>query len=355
MRIRDFGVVLGHLPTGPNNTLTDVPGVRVGHATLISGETIRTGVTAIWPHQRHPLLEPVYAGMDALNGFGELTCRSVIEEVGLLAGPIMLTGTGSVGSVMAATTRYLAERHPVEAREMVPLPVVGECDDGFLHDHLTFAVDEEAARTALESASEAPVPEGCVGGGTGMALFGFKGGIGSASRIVASEAGTWTVAVLVMTNFGTRQNLTVGGVSVGAVITDLLPERPISEGSCIGIVATDAPLTPNSLRRVAKRVGLGLARTGSTAADGSGEIFLAFSTAHHLAGGAPSELRHLDVLPEGGYGHGAISAIFTATVEAAEEAVLNALVAATTTQGRSGHTLHAIPHDRLRAALAGAR
>ncbi len=351
---RAMGLVIGTLPTGPANTLTDVPGVRVGHRTLIRDERVRTGVTAIWPHDGNPLSERVYAGISILNGYGEMTARSIIDEWGLLSSPIVLTGTSGVGLALHALTRYLARRYPEQAREEVPIALVAECDDGFLHDHLTFALTEEDVWAALEDASTAPVAEGCVGGGTGMALFQFKGGIGSASRVVTTAAGTFTVGVLVQTNFGSRPRLTVAGVPVGRAFTDLLPERPTPDGSCIVVVATDAPLHGHSLRRLATRAGLGLARVGSVAGDGSGELFLAFSTAQRIPYHVPGERVRIELLAEGSYGTTALNALFGATVDATEEAVIHALLAATTTRGRDGHVLHAIPHDRLRELLAKA-
>ncbi len=353
LRLRNLGVSIGSLPTGPSNTLTDVPGVRVGHRTLIEGQDVRTGVTAIWPHDGNPLSERVYAGIHALNGYGEMTCRSVIEEWGLLSTPIVLTGTSSVGMALHATTRYLARRYPEQARDEIPLAVVAECDDGFLHDHLTFAVTEADVWAALDAASAAPVVEGCVGAGTGMQLFQFKGGIGSSSRVVATTAGTFTVGVLVETNFGLRSRLTVAGVRVGPALTDLLPETSEADGSCIVIVATDAPLHAHTLRRMAQRAGLGLARTGSAASDGSGEIILAFSTAQRIPYHVPAGRLQITVLAEGSYGNMGLNTLFGAVVDATEEAVLNALLTATTMSGRSGHTLHAFPHDRLRTLLQG--
>jgi D-aminopeptidase len=352
-RLRDFGVTIGVYPTGPSNTLTDVAGVRVGHTTLVRGDNVRTGVTAIWPHEGNPLTERVYAGISLLNGYGEMTCRSVIDEIGLLASPIVLTGTGSVGAALDATTRYLGHHYPAQTQNEVPIPLVAECDDGFLHDHLTFAVTREDVWAALDGASRDPVVEGCVGAATGMALFQFKGGIGSASRQVATDASEFMLGVLVQTNFGRRPRLTIAGVPVGRAFTDLLPEDPTPEGSCIVVVATDAPLHAHTLRRLAKRAGLGLARTGSTAGDGSGEIILAFSTAQRALLKAPDGLRQLTVLAEGGYGTIGLNRLFEATIDATEEAVVNALLAATTTTGRNGRVLHAAPHDRLRTLLAG--
>jgi D-aminopeptidase len=352
-RLRDLGVVIGESPTGPLNAITDVPGVRVGHTTRVEGENIRTGVTAIWTHDGHPVGERIYAGIAALNGYGEITCRSVIDECGFMNTPIALTGTGSVGIVMHSVARYLARAYPDFARNEIAIPVVAECDDGFLHDHLTFAVREENVWAALESAASGAVAEGCVGGGTGMMLFGFKGGVGTSSRVVATPAGTFTLGVLVQTNFGPRSRLTVAGRPVGLSLTDLMPERgTVPEGSCIVIVATDAPLHAHTLKRLAKRAGLGLARTGSFAGDGSGEIMLAFSNGIRVPTDVPTNRLALEILPEGGYHSAALNALFAATVDATEEAVLNALLAATTTRGRDGNVAHAVPHDRLRTLLA---
>jgi len=354
LRLRDWGVGIGTLPVGPSNTLTDVLGVRVGHQTLVQGDSVRTGVTAIWPHDGNPMSERVYAGIHCLNGYGEMTSRSVIDEWGLLSSPIVLTGTSSIGIALHASTRFLAQRYPEQARNEIPISLVAECDDGFLHDHLTFAVSEEDVWTALERATSDPVQEGCIGAGTGMMLFQFKGGIGSASRLVKTEAGDFTVGVLVETNFGRRHQLIVAGVPVGRSLTDLMPETATPEGSCIVVVATDAPLHAHTLRRIAKRAGLGLGRTGSVATDGSGEIILAFSTAQRIPYRVPNGKMEVTLLAEGSYATSALNRLFEATVEATEEAVINALLAATTTRGRDGHMAHAVPHDRLRGLLAGA-
>jgi len=389
-RLRGLGVAIGTLPTGPTNSLTDVAGVRVGHQTLVRGDDVRTGVTAIWPHDGNPMAERVYAGISALNGYGEMTCRSVIDEWGLLSSPIVLTGTSNVGMALDATTRYLARRYPEQAREEVPIALVAECDDGFLHDHLTFALTQEDVWAALDAATTGPVEEGCVGGGTGMLLFGFKGGIGSSSRVVSTVAGQFTVGVLVQTNFGRRADLTIDGVHVGRALTDLQLEDPARtpaqsattpaedtpaaktmsgavtpdstmtdapgateppEGSCIVVVATDAPLHAHTLQRMAKRAGLGLARAGSYAGDGSGEIMLAFSTAQRIPYHVADGKLNVTLLAEGSYGNTGLNALFTAVVDATEEAVGNALLAATTTHGRGGRVAYAAPHERLRTLL----
>jgi D-aminopeptidase len=384
-RLRDLGVAIGTLPTGPLNALTDVAGVRVGHRTLVRGDDVRTGVTAIWPHDGNPMSERVYAGISALNGYGEMTCRSVIDEWGLLSSPILLTGTSNVGMALDAATRYLARRYSEQAREEIPIALVAECDDGFLHDHLTFALTPEDVWAALDAAHTGPVEEGCVGGGTGMLLFGFKGGIGSSSRVVSAAAGEYTVGVLVQTNFGRRADLTIDGVHVGRALTDLqledptrtptatptasapAPDAPTTdaptteatttteppEGSCIVVVATDAPLHAHTLQRMAKRAGLGLARAGSYAGDGSGEIMLAFSTAQRIPYHVADGKLNVTLLAEGSYGNTGLNALFAAVVDATEEAVGNALLAATTTHGRGGRVAYAAPHERLRALLAG--
>jgi D-aminopeptidase len=280
-----------------------------------------------------------------------MTSRSVIDEWGLLASPVVLTGTSNIGLALHATTRYLARRYPEQARDEIPIALVAECDDGFLHDHLSWALTEADVWAALDAATADPVEQGCVGGGTGMLCFQFKGGIGSASRVVRTRAGSYSVGVLAQTNFGTRSRLTIAGVPVGLSIPDLLPEDPTPEGSCIVVVATDAPLHAHTLRRMAQRAGLGLARTGSTAGDGSGEIFLAFSTAQRIPYRVPQGQLSVTLLPEGSYGNADLNNLFAAVVDATEEAVINALLAATTTTGRRGRLVHALPHDRLRALL----
>ncbi|WIG61936.1 MAG: D-aminopeptidase [Ktedonobacterales bacterium] len=351
-RLRDFGVTIGTLPPGQSNTLTDVPGVRVGHTTLIRDANVRTGVTAIWPHDGNPMSERVYAGIHCLNGYGEMTSRSVIDEWGLLCSPVLVTGTSNVGMALHASMRYLAQRYPEQAREEIPIALVAECDDGFLHDHLTFALTEQDVWAALDGATSDPVREGCVGGGTGMICYSFKGGVGSASRVVETDAGRFTVGVLVQTNFGRRGRLTIAGVPVGQEIADLKPEDPTHDGSCIGVVATDAPLHAHTLRRMAQRMGLGLARTGSAASDGSGEIFLAFSTAQRIPYRVPGGRMQVTLLPEGSYGNLMLNQLFEAVVDASEEAVINSLLAAETMTGRDGRVVHALPHDRLRELLA---
>ncbi|HSL11994.1 MAG TPA: P1 family peptidase [Actinomycetota bacterium] len=346
-RARDLGIRIGAGRPGPLNAITDVAGVRAGHRTITRGDdgdphAVRTGVTAIFPHDRDPWDAPVFAATHILNGYGELIGVNSIREWGILESPIVLTSSLQIGKAYDATVRWIASRSR-EAGEAV-MPCVTECDDSWLSDVLSFPLEDDDVVAALDGATGGPVTEGCVGGGTGMQCFDFKGGIGTASRVLAEELGGHTVGVLVMTNHGTRPELLIDGVRVGDAITDLMPAEH-SEGSCIVVVATDAPLLPHQLRRVAERAGMGLSRGGSTASNSSGEQFLAFSTAHRLPTREPTV--GLRVVADGGEAGGSVmSALFRATVEATEEAVVNALVAAETTVGRDGRTYHALPVDR---------
>jgi len=356
-RIRDFGVTPGYLSTGQYNAITDVAGVRVGHTTIsreVNGVPWRTGVTAIWPHAGNPLRESVYAAIFCLNGLGEMTARSLIDEWGLLSFPLLLTGTNHVGIVYHWGLQYLFEHGASEMGMTSLITLVAECDDSYLDGSRGLAVTCEDVYAALDSATGGPVTEGCVGSGTGMQLFDFKGGIGTSSRLVQVAGKTYTVGVLVMTNFGERRELRIDGIPAGREIRDLMPpsiDQP-GEGSCIVVVATDAPLNARQCKRLAKRAALGLARTGSTARDMSGEIIVAFATGNLLPYGTNAELSVRMIL-EGPSDHGAspLNELFTGAIEATEEAVYNALVAAVTTDGVDGHVLYAIPHDRLRALL----
>lgn len=349
-RARDLSVPFPGEP-GPLNAITDVVGVQVGHTTLIEGPDIRTGVTAILP--RGPVHAPVFAGYHSLNGNGEMTGTIWIEESGFLEVPVMITNTHSVGVVRDAVIAWNVEKklyHPLEGDVFWSLPVVAETYDGALNDINGFHVKPAHVFAALDGASAGPVAEGNVGGGTGMVCHGFKGGIGTASRRLSDEEGGYTVGVLVQANYGRRKHLTIAGVPVGEEIPDLLPEiqagpPPMGAGSIIGVVATDAPLLPHQLKRIAQRVGLGIARVGGMGGNSSGDIFLAFSTANP-GGWQRVEVAQVALLP-----NDRITPLFEATVFATEEAVVNALVAARTMTGRNGNTVHAIPHDRLQAAL----
>jgi D-aminopeptidase len=346
------------MPAGPNNAITDVPGVRVGHATIWrggderGGPVLRTGVTAIWPHERNPFFDRVYAAVSAFNGYGVLTGDLVLAEWGLLGSPIVLCDTANLGAVVDATIRHATASDPAVGVDDVCIPVVGECDDGYLNDNRSFGVTAADVTAALAGATGGPVPEGAVGAGTGMQLFDWKGGIGTASRTVVVGGTTYTVGVLLNTNFGARRQFRLAGRPLGPSMTMDMPGRH-TEGSCIGVVATDLPLHPAQLRRLARRVDIGLGRTGSVGNDGSGEIFLAFSTAHRVPRRLDGGLLGIEVLVEGQFWtHGSpLDDIFDAVAEAAEEAVLNALCCADTVIGRDGHRLAGFPVDEALALL----
>jgi D-aminopeptidase len=349
-RARDLGVPFDGTP-GKYNAITDVKGVEVGHTTLISGEgklivgkgPVRTGVTAIRP--RGNSTDAVFAAWFTLNGNGEMTGTTWVEDSGFLDGPIMITNTHSVGVVRDAVIAWKV-KHGSQDMEGYwwSLPVVAETWDGYLNDINGFHVTEQDAWHALDSAHSGPVEEGNVGGGTGMICNEFKGGIGTSSRLVHTADGDYTLGVLVQCNYGSREQLRIAGVNVGREI----PEHTVWDkdiGSIIVVVATDAPLIPTQLKRVAKKVALGLGRDGSYSGDGSGDIFIAFSTANPGAVG-PKGLHQLTMMP-----NDSLDPIFLATVQATEEAVVNAMVAAETMTGINGHTVIALPHDRLREVL----
>ena len=331
MRLRDLGIAVGNLPTGAFNAITDVPGIQVGQASWsIDRPTIqRTGVTVIFPSE-DPYRHPLYAATDVLNGFGELTGRAAIDEWGLLSSPIVLTNTRSVGQGYNAIFEHFYSIVR-EDEASLPLPVVGECDDSFLNDS-RFATPLSTFKSAFGAVGAKEVEEGGVGAGTGMHLFGYKGGIGTSSRMVEIDGRHFTVGVLLNTNFGRpHQMRPIAGLEIEGQSREV-----DQEGSCIGVVATDAPLWPHELKRMARRIGLGLSRTGSVGNDGSGEIFLAFSTLDPKA--VPSVAGRDG--PFTGRGDGApMSHLFDAVVEASEEAVWNALLAAKTTQGVQGHSV----------------
>ena len=351
-RARDLGIRIGRLEPGEHNAITDVPGVRVGHTTLISGEgplrvgtgPVRTGVTVVLPHDGDVWTEPVFAGSHRLNGNGELTGLEWIREAGLLAGGIGLTNTHSVGVVHDALIEA-AIRAGRPENDFWSLPVVGETYDGALNDINGFHVRPEHLHAALAAASGGPVAEGNVGGGTGMICHEFKGGIGTSSRRVGDG---WTLGVLVQANYGRRELLRIDGVPVGAAIgretvpsawdqVESLPPRQGPEGgSIIAIVGTDAPLLPHQCERVAQRVTLGLGRLGSIASNSSGDIFLAFATGNRGLGDGGRTVGLQMVTDQ------AIDPLFEATVEATEEAVVNALLAAETLTGRDGVTAYAL-------------
>jgi D-aminopeptidase len=357
-RARDLGVPFDGTP-GPLNAITDVPGVTVGHTTLISGEgklqigkgPVRTGVTAILPRGKDTMSNPVFAGWWSLNGNGEMTGTTWVEESGFLEGPVMITNTHSVGVVRDAVIQWRVNHgQPDPTGYWWSLPVVAETWDGWLNDINGFHVKPEDAFHAIDSAHSGPVEEGAVGGGTGMVCNEFKGGIGTSSRKFEIKGASYTVGVLVQCNYGVRPNLRIAGVPVGKEIPEDAAYSSASfgeldRGSIIVVVATDAPLISHQLKRLARRVSLGLGRDGSISGNGSGDIFIAFSTANSGADGA-DHVVELKMLP-----NDLIEPVFASTVQATEEAVINAMVAAETMTGIENHRVVALPHDRLREVL----
>jgi D-aminopeptidase len=353
-RARELGVAFEGTP-GSLNAITDVPGVEVGHRTLISGTSVRTGVTAVWPRGKASS-DPVFGGYFSQNGNGDMTGTHWLEESGFLDGPVLITNTHSVGVVRDAYLAWLVKnkRKPgtnVFAGGFYTYPVVAETYDGYLNDINGFHVKPDDVAVALESAASGRVPEGNVGGGTGMVCYGFKGGIGSSSRKLTDVQGGYTVGAIVQCNCGSRSQLRIGGVPIGQELTANPPvasvDHPYREdtGSIIIVVATDAPLLPHQTKRLARRATMGLARTGATSGNGSGDIFLAFSTGN---AGAAAANHAVDVamLP-----NDRLNAVFEAAVQATEEAIVNAMIGAATMTGVNGHTVTALPHDRLREVL----
>jgi len=349
-RARDLGVPFDG-NSGSLNAITDVKGVEVGHTTLISGSgplkvglgPVRTGVTAVLPRGKETK-DAVFAAWFTLNGNGEMTGTTWVEDSGFLEGPVMITNTHSVGVVRDAVIAWKVKHgQPDTEGYWWSLPVVAETWDGYLNDINGFHVKPEDAFHALDSAHAGPVEEGNVGGGTGMICNEFKGGIGTSSRVLDAKHGGYTVGVLVQCNYGRRDQLRIAGVPVGKEIPGHVYDD--DTGSIIVVVATDAPLIPTQLKRVARRVSLGLGRDGSYSGDGSGDIFIAFSTANAGAGIAQS-LHQVSMLP-----NEQLDPLFLATVQATEEAVVNAMVAAETMTGIDNHTVPALPHDRLREVL----
>ena len=369
-RARDLGVPFEGTP-GALNAITDVAGVAVGHATVIRGSgtrvigegPVRTGVTAVFPRGTEAP-DPVFAAWFSLNGDGEMTGTTWVQDSGILEGPVMITNTLSVGIVHHAVIQWGVEKRfggeGAPGRWLASLPVVAETWDGTLNDIYGQHVTVEDALAAIGDARGGPVEEGAVGGGTGMICHRFKGGIGTSSRLVEIDGATHTLGVLVQCNYGARPPFRVAGAPVGIEIPDLMPARPGAEegsleagedaadreGSIIVVVATDAPILPHQLKRVARRISLGLARNGSTSGNGSGDIFLAFSTANR---GSASELESPNSLQM--LTNSDLNPLFEATVQATEEAVINAMVAAETMTGANDVTVYALPHDRLREAL----
>jgi D-aminopeptidase len=353
-RIRDLGIAIGTLTPGPLNAITDVEGVRVGHVTLNRGEgklqpgkgPVRTGVTAILPHGGDLWNDKVAAATYVLNGTGEMTGSIWIETQGALEVPILLTNTMNVGRVMDGVVAYMMKHYPdIGIGDDVVTPVVAECDDSTLNDARGIHVSIEDTVRAIESAKGGPVEEGAVGAGMGMMAFDFKGGIGTSSRVLSEADGGYTVGVLVNANMDSRENLRVDGVPVGREIDDGQPTRG-QDGSIVIAIATDAPLDHLKLKRLASKASLGLARTGAISSHGSGDLFIAFSTANRVPHYPKERTFTMRVVADN---H--LTPIFQAAEEATEEAILNALTMATTTVGRDGNTAHAIPLDRLVAIM----
>jgi D-aminopeptidase len=358
-RARDFGIILGTLPPGPLNAITDVAGVRVGHATLVrDAGPVRTGVTALLPHGDNLFTAKVPAAATVFNGFGKSIGLVQIEELGQLETPILLTNTLNVGKVADALVAYMLEQNPaIGVTTGTVNPVVCECNDGYLNDIRGRHVGEQEVRIALDGASAGPLLEGNVGAGTGMMTYGFAGGIGTASRQLAQEQGGYMLGALVLANFGRRGELLIAGVPVGRELErqGQLPSAAVEtpfekreQGSIIVLLATDAPLDARQLGRLTRRVSLGLARTGTHGGHGSGDLAIAFSTAQRIPHD-PAPLTHITtVLNEQNL---AIDALFAAVVETTEEAVINALFAAHSIQGRDGHRVEALPVDEAIAIL----
>ena len=346
-RARDLDIPFDGTP-GPQNAITDVAGVTVGHETIVrdlgKDRAVRTGVTAILPRGRESLNANVFAGWSTLNGNGEMTGTTWIEESGFLEGPVMITNTHSIGAVHEGVIRWrVAQSGPDQSGYFWSLPVVAETWDGYLNDINGFHVRPEHAAAALEQASDGAVAEGSVGGGTGMICFEFKCGIGTSSRIVEVDAERYTLGVLVQANYGGRDDLRVAGVAVGRRMpNDLVYSQANSDlemlSSIIVVVATDAPLLPQQLKRIARRVPLAIGRTGATGGNGSGDIFVAFSTA------SEAEIHSVP--------NDSMNPLFAATVQATEEAIINALVAGRDMTGDQGHFAKGINHDALRKLLA---
>ncbi|BDG07199.1 DmpA family aminopeptidase [Anaeromyxobacter paludicola] len=356
LRARELGIPLGRYRPGRFNAITDVAGVKVGHCTLVHGAgplqpgrgPVRTGVTCILPNPTNVFEERVVGGGFILNGAGEVSGLTQLMEWGLIETPIFLTNTLSVGAVSDAAVKWMVERYPgIGGEHDVIIPLVGECDDSWLNDIAGGHVHEEHVRQAIETAADGPVPEGNVGGGTGMITCDFKAGIGTASRKLPQALGGYTVGVLVMSNFGVMRQLRVGGLPVGELLEPRyasLPRRVNNYGSIIAVVATDAPLITHQLNRLAKRAALGVGRVGSSAMHGSGEIMLAFSTANMVPRQTRKMVYRVKILLDQ-----RLDPLYEAVIEATEEAILNALCMAEDMEGVNGNLSRALPLHEVRA------
>ena len=343
VRAREIGIEVGVMNPGPLNAITDIAGVTVGHTTLVRGNDVRTGVTAVLPHGENMYLEKVPAAMYVGNGYGKLAGFTQVEELGTIETPIVLTNTLSVGTAVTAVVKYTLEQPGNENVRSVNA-VVGETNDGYLNDIRGMHVTEDDVISAIKTAKPGPVDEGCVGAGTGTRAFGYKGGIGTASRRVhGGDGGSYTVGVLVQTNYGGI--LDINGAPVGRELKKIERNNKVQrdgEGSCMIVIATDAPLCSRNLKRLAKRAVLGLSRTGSEMGNGSGDYVIAFSTAYRIPHSGIRLLQVPPLLP-----NNAMTPFFRAVVEATQEAVYNSMFMATTVEGYKGHTTHAIPLDEV--------
>ncbi len=361
-RARDLGVPFTGT-TGKYNAITDVDGVEVGYSTIISGSgknivgrgPVRTGVTAIFPRGKAKKFSPVYANWYSLNGNGEMTGTTWVTESGFLETPVMITNTNSVGVVRDAVLKWYVDTDWYKGEDRwYTYPVVAETYDGFLNDIYGFHVKEEHVLEAIKNASGGKISEGNIGGGTGMMCLGFKGGTGTASRVISIKDSVYTVGAIVQSNFGAKRNLSIAGVPVGIELKDTLnyeykappqSRRQEGDGSIIVIVATDAPLLPHQLKRVAQRIPLGIGIVGGRGSNGSGDIFLAFSTANENAFNREKTTRVQSLSND------RLMPVFEATVQAVEEAIINAMVAAETMEGINGNKAYALPHDLLKEVL----
>ncbi|MEL4455213.1 P1 family peptidase [Lutimonas vermicola] len=361
-RARDLGIPFTGT-TGKYNAITDVDGVEVGYSTIISGSgknivgrgPVRTGVTAIFPRGKAKKFSPVYANWYSLNGNGEMTGTTWVTESGFLETPVMITNTNSVGVVRDAVLKWYVDTDWYKGEDWwYTYPVVAETYDGFLNDIYGFHVKEEHVLEAIKNASGGKISEGNIGGGTGMMCLGFKGGTGTASRVISIKDSVYTVGAIVQSNFGAKRNLSIAGVPVGIELKDTLnyeykaapqSRRQEGDGSIIVIVATDAPLLPHQLKRVAQRIPLGIAIVGGRGSNGSGDIFLAFSTANENAFNREKTTRVQSLSND------RLMPVFEATVQAVEEAIINAMVAAETMEGINGNKAYALPHDLLKEVL----
>lgn len=348
-RARELGIRIGDQAPGPSNAITDVKGVRVGHTTVMKGKgkgAVRTGVTAILPNNGKIYEENLYASYFNLNGWGEMTGIAPLEKTGRLKTPIFLTGTYNVGIVYDAAVDYLTQNfRGLENSEDIAQPIVGECFDDFLSDTKRRMISKEDVFQAIKNARSGPVEEGSVGGGTGMVSFGFKGGIGTSSRIVSIKKDEYTVGVLVMANTASRRQLRIDGLPVGKEIKGFKSRYGKSK-SIILIAATDAPLLPFQLKKIAKRVAIGLAQTGATSNTGSGDIILAFSTGNKIPRNLSATFLQTRAINDFW-----ITPLYTATVEATHEAIINALTSARTITGRDGNTAFGLPLDQVKKII----